>query len=232
MAMNFPAAPAEGAIYAAPGGPTYKFTSGLWVPQAGSGVFLEKANNLSDLTDAYAARTNLGVGGWRTLWNIKLSVASVVAGFSIPTDVSLVRATVKARVASVNDQNLVMQWGNAADGSNVEGGANYAVIYDWVNGATPAQGVVANATFIVVQPPGQSGVFGISETLIDPGEDSCFLANAISRGGATNGSGVDGLYNVRGRSGVAGRKKYIRFLYQNGVQALTVGSHFIIEGLS
>ncbi len=37
MAMNFPASPAEGAVYQAPGGPKYTFTAGVWLPGSGGG---------------------------------------------------------------------------------------------------------------------------------------------------------------------------------------------------
>lgn len=61
MAMNFPSSPTVGALYQAPGGPTFKWDGNLWVPQVGVGAYLEKGSNLSDVTDKQQSMQNLGM---------------------------------------------------------------------------------------------------------------------------------------------------------------------------
>ena len=43
MAMDFPASPTVGAIYAPAGGPTYRWDGAVWVPQSGSSGYVPLA---------------------------------------------------------------------------------------------------------------------------------------------------------------------------------------------
>lgn len=236
MAMNFPNSPSIGAIYQAPGGPVYKWDGAMWLPQVGSGVFLEKANNLSDLTDKAAARNNLEIGGWRTIAKMDLAVDTLTWGFAIPADIRIIRASF-AMMGTVNDQNLNLRWGRNADGTGLlTGASDYSNTYDWVNNATTLNRTYQTGLpFGIIAAACQANVFQNGSFDLSPGADALSLPAFISQARNTNSGGNDQLFHGSARSadsgGLAlGRRRYIQLFYGSG--NIKAGSYCIVEGAS
>lgn len=227
MAMNFPSAPAEGAIYQAPGGPTYKFIGGLWVPQQGSGVFLEKANNLSDVSDKGSARDNLGLL-WKPWRKDILAADAATMALSLPAGARQIRIHISLqRILGVSGAPA-MRWGFNGDGSVKAGASDYNYAFLAAIGANP---------------PSQSPAIGSEIFLTNTFASNNYAATAdilITNGNATRGTSCTWTsgailqdattINYKGHAvtpGFAGLTNLIFFATASGL--LKAGSELTVE---
>jgi hypothetical protein len=175
MAFDFPSSPAEGAIYAPPGGPQYQFTSGVWKQVAATGEVLNIVRTVITTSQSYNKPEGLKF----------LEVICVGAGGG------------SVSIASQAASNVRTSSGGGGGGTTIQlyAAADLAASESITIGVGTVQAAGGATLF-----KGLSGGGGNPGTVTT----STTTATAVFTNGGSGGGGSGGTINMAGGRGEAG----------------------------
>ena len=228
MAMNFPSSPSVGQIYTS--GEASFIWDGVKWKSLGVNV-LTRDQNLADVPDKAAARSNLGLGGWRTITVLEPTVDTSLMIFGVPSDVKLIRLHGSINGTAQNSQ-LVLK--SSKDGG-ATGESDYRNSYVWPTstGTAGAGGGVETAventaSFMYLAANNDIVVRAAVTAVVALGDANTIMTMTSDSAHFYQTFGQLRRFLTAGRGIGAGRRNAFHFYWTSGL--IAAGSRVVVEG--